>query len=89
MQGETAAPLCVAKGVDDLALRIRALAEDLAIPVIEDAPLARALYAAIDIDQTIPREHFAAVAKIIGFILGKGARRAPGAAPRPLQAARL
>lgn len=67
--GETAAPLCVAKGLDSLALKIRALAEESGVPVIEDPPLARALYAAVDLDETIPQAHFEAVAKIIGFIL--------------------
>ena len=77
---EAPAPICVAKGVDVLALRIRKLAEEHDVPVIEDPPLARALYAQIEIDQMIPREHFEAVAKIIGFILNprKAARRARG-----------
>ncbi|MBW3617115.1 MAG: flagellar biosynthesis protein FlhB [Proteobacteria bacterium] len=69
--GETAAPICVAKGVDALALRIRDLAREHGVEVVEDPPLARALYAAVDVDETIPRQHFEAVATIIGFILGK------------------
>ena len=73
--GETPAPMCVAKGVDALALKIRDLAREHGVEVIEDPPLARALYATVDIDQSIPRQHFEAVAKIIGFILGK---RSPG-----------
>jgi flagellar biosynthetic protein FlhB len=73
--GETPAPTCVAKGVDALALKIRDLAREHGVEVVEDPPLARALYASVDVDQTIPRQHFEAVAKIIGFILGK---RAPG-----------
>ena len=73
--GEDAAPLCVAKGMDTLALKIRAVAEAAGVPVIEDAPLARALYAAVDIDDMIPPAHYEAVAKIIGFILNAGARR--------------
>lgn len=72
--GETAAPLCVAKGIDVLALKIREIAGEHNIPVIEDPPLARALYATVDIDQTIPREHYEAVAKVIGFVM-QGARR--------------
>lgn len=76
--GETPAPLCVAKGVDSLALRIRQAAEDAGVPVIEDPPLARALYAAIEVDETIPGEHYEAVAKIIGFVMSaaKSSRRA-------------
>jgi len=72
--GETPAPLCVAKGMDSLALKIRAIAEEAEVPVIEDPPLARALYAAVEIDDAIPTAHYEAVAKIIGFILGTGRR---------------
>jgi flagellar biosynthetic protein FlhB len=68
-QGETAAPICVAKGVDDLALRIRAVAEENGVYVLEDPPLARALYATMEIDEQIPAEHFEAVAKVIGFVM--------------------
>jgi flagellar biosynthetic protein FlhB len=67
--GETPAPICVAKGMDSVALRIREVAESHRVPVIEDAPLARALYATVEIDEAIPRQHYDAVAKIIGFIL--------------------
>ena len=69
---EAPAPLCVAKGVDSLALKIREIAEAAGVPVIEDPPLARALYAAVDIDEIIPPAHYEAVAKIIGFILNAG-----------------
>jgi flagellar biosynthetic protein FlhB len=69
--GETPAPVCVAKGVDALALRIRDLAREHGVEVVEDPPLARALYATVDVDQSIPRQHFEAVATVIGFILGK------------------
>ncbi len=72
---DTPAPQCVAKGVDSLALKIRAVAEEAGVPIIEDPPLARALYAAVDIDQTIPREHFEAVAKVIGFVLAAARKR--------------
>jgi flagellar biosynthetic protein FlhB len=79
---ETAAPVCVAKGLDDLALRIRAVAEEHGVAVVEDPPLARMLYAAVDVDETIPREHFEAVAQIIGFILGgREKRTAPALRP--------
>jgi flagellar biosynthetic protein FlhB len=71
---ETPAPLCVAKGLDTLALKIREIAEEAGVPVIEDPPLARALYAAVDVDEVIPPAHYEAVAKIIGFILSKGRR---------------
>ena len=73
-EGESAAPTCVAKGVDSLALRIRAVAEEAGVPVVEDAPLARALYAAVEIDAQIPIAQYEAVAKVIGFVLA-GRRR--------------
>ncbi|MFY8210530.1 MAG: EscU/YscU/HrcU family type III secretion system export apparatus switch protein, partial [Caulobacter sp.] len=79
-QGETPAPLCVAKGVDDLALKIRAVAEEHGVPVLEDPPLARALYASVEIDEEIPVEHFEAVAKVISFILN-GKKPQPRARP--------
>lgn len=78
--GETAAPICVAKGVDALALKIREVATEAGVPVIEDPPLARALYATVEIDEMIPQAHYEAVARIIGFILNGGRR----ARPRPL-----
>ena len=68
-QGKMDAPLCVAKGTDALALRIRAVAEEHKVPVIENPPLARALYATVEIDETIPQEHYKAVAQVIGYVL--------------------
>jgi flagellar biosynthetic protein FlhB len=76
VQGEDAAPLCVGKGLDAIALKIREVAEENNVPVIEDPPLARALYAAVEIDDIIPPAHYEAVAKIIGFILRQSRRRA-------------
>jgi flagellar biosynthetic protein FlhB len=67
--GKTAAPVCVAKGIDALALRIRAVAEENDVPVVENPPLARALHAAIEIDDPVPPEHFKAVAQVIGYVL--------------------
>ena len=72
---ETPAPVCVAKGVDELALRIREVAEEHDIPLIENPPLARALYARMDVDEVIPREHYEAVAKIISFVMRTKRRR--------------
>ena len=69
------APVCVAKGVDALALRIREVARDHDVPIVENVPLARALYAAVDIDQTIPPEHFQAAAQVIGFVFQSRKRR--------------
>ena len=63
------APKLLAKGVDDVAFRIREMAEEHDIPVVENEPLARALYAAVDLDEEIPEEHYMAVAEIIGYVL--------------------
>lgn len=64
-----AAPVVVAKGTDNVALKIREIAGDHGIPVMESPPLARALYAAVDLDHPIPVEHYAAVAEIIGHVM--------------------
>lgn len=72
-----AAPVCVAKGVDQVAARIRAVAEDNEIPIVENPPLARALYASIDIDDDVPTEHYEAVAKVIGYVMRLGRKTAP------------
>lgn len=69
------APVCVAKGVDALALRIREVAREHEVPIVENVPLARALYAAVEVDDIIPREHFEAAAKVIGFVMQKRKRR--------------
>ena len=69
------APICVAKGVDALALRIREVATEHGVPIVENVPLARALYATVEVDEVIPREHFDAAAKIIGFVFQSRARR--------------
>ncbi len=68
---DMATPRLVAKGVDHLAMRIREVAEAHDIPLVENLPLARALYAGVDIDEEIPAEHFKAVAEVIGFIMRK------------------
>ena len=64
------APICVAKGIDTLALKIREIAGLHDIPIVENVPLARALYATVDIDDEIPVEHYHAVAEIIGYVMG-------------------
>ena len=63
------APICVAKGVDSIALKIREIAGLHDIPIVENVPLARALYAVVDIDKEIPTEHYHAVAEIIGYVM--------------------
>jgi flagellar biosynthesis protein FlhB len=63
------APICVAKGVDALALKIREVAGEHSIPIVENPPLARALHATVEVDQMIPIEHYKAVAEVIGYVM--------------------
>jgi flagellar biosynthetic protein FlhB len=63
------APVCVAKGVDEVAMKIREIAKEHDIPIVESPPLARALWATVDIDEEIPEEHYKAVAEIIGYVM--------------------
>jgi flagellar biosynthetic protein FlhB len=64
------APVCVAKGADNIAFKIREVAKAHDIPIVENVPLARALYATVEIDEEIPVEHYHAVAEIIGYVMG-------------------
>lgn len=70
------APVCLAKGVDALALKIREAAREHDIPIVENPPLARALHATVEIDGEIPVEHYAAVAEVVGYVLRLKRRRA-------------
>ncbi|HTQ83202.1 MAG TPA: flagellar biosynthesis protein FlhB [Pseudolabrys sp.] len=63
------APVCVAKGADALALKIREVADEHRIPIVENPPLARALHATVQVDQAIPPEHYKAVAEVIGYVM--------------------
>jgi flagellar biosynthetic protein FlhB len=65
-----AAPICVAKGIDTIALKIREIAGKHDIPIVENVALARALHATVEIDDEIPVEHYHAVAEIIGYVMG-------------------
>jgi flagellar biosynthetic protein FlhB len=73
---ENPAPLVLAKGADAIALKIRAVAEQNNIPVIENKALARALYEAVQVDQVIPSEFFRPVAEIIYFLQSQQSPRA-------------
>jgi flagellar biosynthetic protein FlhB len=74
-QNAMAAPKVVAKGVDKVALRIREVAVEADVPVVENPPLARGLYAAVDLDQEIPAEYYKAVAELISYIFKLKKRR--------------
>jgi flagellar biosynthetic protein FlhB len=64
-----AAPVCVAKGIDLIALKIREVARAHDIPIVENPPLARAMHATVEIDQEIKPEHYKAVAEVIGYLM--------------------
>ncbi|WP_159999063.1 flagellar biosynthesis protein FlhB [Roseomonas sp. 18066] len=83
-RGKDAAPVCVAKGVDRMARRIREVAAGAGVAVMEDKALARALHAGMEIGDAIPAVHFEAVARLIGIVWtrqnrgpGGGAKTAP------------
>jgi flagellar biosynthetic protein FlhB len=63
------APICVAKGADLIARKIREVATQHSVPVVENPPLARTLYATVEIDQEIPPEHYKAVAEIVSYVM--------------------
>ena len=68
-QESMGAPVLVAKGVDLIAKRIRDLATENEVPIVENPPLARALYATVELDEEIPPEHYKTVAEIIGYVM--------------------
>jgi flagellar biosynthetic protein FlhB len=68
-QGKMAAPVVLAKGVDHMALKIREIGEAHKVPIVENPPLARTLYAAVDVDEPIKPEHYTAVAQVIGYVM--------------------
>ena len=63
-----AAPVLTAKGADNVALRMREIAKEHGVPIVESKPLAQALYAGVEIGQEIPPEHYKAVAEIVGYV---------------------
>lgn len=68
MPKEHAAPVLLAKGIDDVALKIREIAEDNDITIMENPPLARAIYATVEIEEPIQPEQYKAVAEIISYV---------------------
>jgi len=68
--GETmAAPKLVAKGQDLIALRIREIADEHDVPIVENPPLARGLYSSVDLEQEVPPEFYKAVAEVISYVM--------------------
>jgi flagellar biosynthesis protein FlhB len=72
------APVVMAKGADLVAQRIRELARENDVPIVENPPLARALYASAEIDEEIPAEHYRAMAEVISYVFKLRNRALPG-----------
>jgi flagellar biosynthesis protein FlhB len=68
---EGGAPIVLSKGQDFIALKIREIAEQHAIPIVEDKSLARSMYNGVEVDRPIPPEFYKAVAEIIIFSMLK------------------
>lgn len=68
-RGEMAAPVVVAKGQDHMAARIRTVAREHGIPIVENVTLARALYKAADLGDSIPADLFGAVAEVLAYLV--------------------
>ena len=66
--GEDSAPRVIAKGTDLLAQRIKVIAKQSSVPMVENRPLARALYATVDVGKTVPPELYQAVAEVLAFV---------------------
>jgi flagellar biosynthetic protein FlhB len=75
-QDETEAPVLVAKGQDLIAQKIREVAKEHGIPIVENRPLALALFESVELDQEVPSEHYRAVAEIISYVWQLGGRAA-------------
>lgn len=87
-EGKMGAPRVVAKGLDLLAFKIRDIAKDNKVPVLQAPALARALYAHAELDREIPGALFGAVAQVLAYVYQlkaalKGQGMAPSAAPNP------
>ena len=77
-----AAPVVVAKGAGELAKRIRRLALENGIPIVEKKPLAQALYRDVKVDHPVPHDQYAAVAEILAYVYQLKGKKIPSAAGR-------
>jgi flagellar biosynthetic protein FlhB len=77
------APRVVAKGSGEMATRLRARAEECRVPMVQDIPLARALHGSCDIGQEVPAQLFAAVARVLAFVMHLSTRGVRGGVHRP------
>jgi flagellar biosynthesis protein FlhB len=77
------APRVVAKGAGEVAARLRAIAQENRVPMVQDIPLARALHASCELGQEVPGRLFTAVARVLAFVMHLGARGVQGGFHRP------
>jgi flagellar biosynthetic protein FlhB len=77
------APRVVAKGADEIAAKLREVAAEARVPLVQDIPLARALHASCDIGQEVPAQLFTAVARVLAFVMHLTARGVVGGFHRP------
>lgn len=82
-----AAPTVTAKGVDEVAQRIKRIALDNGVPLVENRPLARALYAEVDIGDAIPEKYYQAIATVLAHVYGAEGKAFDGAAEQAAPAA--
>jgi len=68
-QAKMAVPTVVAKGADHIAQKIREVAAENNIPILENPPLARALFATVEVDEEINEAHYKAVAEVVGYVM--------------------
>jgi flagellar biosynthetic protein FlhB len=73
----------VAKGAGEVAARLRALAEEARVPMVQDIPLTRALHSSCELGQEVPAQLFTAVARVLAFVMHLGARGVRGGFHRP------
>jgi flagellar biosynthetic protein FlhB len=79
------APRCVAKGMDHVAQKIKEVAGEHGVPMVENVPLARALYKKVEIDEEIPEDMYAAVAEILVMVQRINGKKAKKGAGVPIQ----
>jgi flagellar biosynthetic protein FlhB len=77
------APRVIAKGAGEVAAKLRKLAEQNRVPMVQDIPLARALHASCDLGQEVPPQLFTAVARVLAFVMHLGSRGVRGGFHRP------
>ncbi|MDT0275663.1 EscU/YscU/HrcU family type III secretion system export apparatus switch protein [Blastococcus goldschmidtiae] len=77
------APRVVAKGAGEVAAKLREIAAEARVPMVQDIPLARALHASCELGQEVPPQLFTAVARVLAFVMHLGARGVRGGLHRP------